>query len=83
MICSVILGALVEEEASRLVVQFGRMVGTTEGERDLFGTKAAVEERIQAETGWSQQLEAELGQEQVGLSSGLELKVELAVSGVQ
>ena len=65
------------------MVQFGRMVGTTKGERDLFETKAAVEERIQAGMGWIQQLEAELGQEQVGLSSGLELKVELAVSGVQ
>ena len=42
-----------------------------------------MEERIQAGMGWSQELEAELGQEQVGLSSGLELKVELAVSGVQ
>lgn len=90
MICSVILEALVEEETSRLVVQFGRVVaqvesevGTTEGERDLFATKAAVEEQTQAGIGWIQKLEAELGQEQVGLRSGLEVRVELAVSGVQ
>lgn len=79
-----------EEETSRLVVQFGRVVaqvesqvGTTEGELDLFATKAAVGEQIQAGIGWIQKLEAELGQEQVGLWSGLEVRVELAVSGVQ